>query len=102
MRLTSAAQTPLGDPLAIAMDSIEEQEWLDGSPRDTQGRTCRPHGPGPGCPARPGLGHPLHPVMVQLPIGAWTSAAILDLFPGESRAAAGWWRPVCSVPHRRP
>ncbi|MFE0510696.1 Rieske 2Fe-2S domain-containing protein [Streptomyces sp. NPDC058964] len=33
------------------------------------------------------LGHPLHPVLVQLPIGAWSSAAILDLFPGENRAA---------------
>ena len=27
------------------------------------------------------LGHPLHPMLVQVPIGAWTSAAILDLVP---------------------
>ncbi len=27
------------------------------------------------------LGHPLHPVLVQVPVGAWTSAAALDLFP---------------------
>ncbi|MFF3469291.1 Rieske 2Fe-2S domain-containing protein [Streptomyces sp. NPDC001984] len=33
------------------------------------------------------LGHPLHPVLIQLPIGAWSSAALLDLLPGESRAA---------------
>jgi nitrite reductase/ring-hydroxylating ferredoxin subunit/uncharacterized membrane protein len=32
-------------------------------------------------------GHPLHPVLVQVPIGAWTSAAILDLVPGARRAA---------------
>jgi len=32
-------------------------------------------------------GHPLHPVLVQVPIGAWTSAAILDLLPGARRAA---------------
>jgi nitrite reductase/ring-hydroxylating ferredoxin subunit/uncharacterized membrane protein len=32
-------------------------------------------------------GHPLHPAVVQLPVGAWTSAAILDLFPGTGRAA---------------
>jgi nitrite reductase/ring-hydroxylating ferredoxin subunit/uncharacterized membrane protein len=34
------------------------------------------------------LGHPLHPPMVQLPIGSWMSAAILDMRPGRSREAA--------------
>lgn len=34
-----------------------------------------------------GLGHPLHPAMVQLPIGSWMSAAVLDLWPGRSREA---------------
>ncbi|MEU3607736.1 Rieske (2Fe-2S) protein [Streptomyces sp. NPDC035033] len=33
------------------------------------------------------LGHPLHPVLVQFPIGAWLSAAVLDLVPGGQRAA---------------
>jgi len=33
------------------------------------------------------LGHPLHPVLVQVPIGAFMSAAILDLLPGEGKAA---------------
>lgn len=33
------------------------------------------------------LGHPLHPAMVQVPIGAWTSSAIVDLLPGQRRAA---------------
>ncbi|MFC7546436.1 Rieske 2Fe-2S domain-containing protein [Plantactinospora sp. GCM10030261] len=33
------------------------------------------------------LGHPLHPAMVQVPVGAWSSAAILDLLPGQRRAA---------------
>ncbi|MGW2788496.1 Rieske 2Fe-2S domain-containing protein [Streptomyces sp. NPDC001251] len=33
------------------------------------------------------LGHPLHPVLVQVPIGAWTSAAVLDLVPGGGRNA---------------
>jgi nitrite reductase/ring-hydroxylating ferredoxin subunit len=27
------------------------------------------------------LGHPLHPVLVQLPVGSWLSAGILDLVP---------------------
>ena len=33
------------------------------------------------------LGHPLHPVLVQLPVGAFISTAILDLLPGRRRAA---------------
>ncbi|WBB65557.1 Rieske 2Fe-2S domain-containing protein [Micromonospora sp. WMMD812] len=33
------------------------------------------------------LGHPLHPAMVQVPVGAWISSAILDLMPGQRRAA---------------
>lgn len=35
------------------------------------------------------LGHPLHPALVELPIGAWMSAAIFDLVPGQRRAATG-------------
>lgn len=33
------------------------------------------------------LGHPLHPVLVQLPVGAFVSAAVLDLLPGMRNAA---------------
>jgi nitrite reductase/ring-hydroxylating ferredoxin subunit/uncharacterized membrane protein len=33
------------------------------------------------------FGHPVHPVAVQVPIGAWTSAAVLDALPGSSPAA---------------
>ncbi|MFI8962586.1 Rieske 2Fe-2S domain-containing protein [Streptomyces sp. NPDC053493] len=33
------------------------------------------------------LGHPLHPLLVQFPIGAWLSAAVLDFVPGQRRAA---------------
>jgi nitrite reductase/ring-hydroxylating ferredoxin subunit len=31
------------------------------------------------------LGHALHPALVQLPVGAWTSAAVLDAFPAAGR-----------------
>jgi len=34
------------------------------------------------------LGHPLHPVLVDLPIGFWTSAMVLDLVAGERGARA--------------
>ncbi|MEU9084050.1 DUF2231 domain-containing protein [Streptomyces sp. NPDC048357] len=33
------------------------------------------------------LGHPLHPVLVQVPIGCWLSAAVLEVVPGAHRAA---------------
>ena len=33
------------------------------------------------------LGHPLHPFLVQIPIGSFTSAAVLDLLPGNERSA---------------
>lgn len=33
------------------------------------------------------LGHPLHPVLVQLPVGTWTSAGLLDLVPPLRPAA---------------
>lgn len=34
------------------------------------------------------LGHPLHPVLTDVPIGAWTAAAVLDLVPGTGPAAS--------------
>jgi nitrite reductase/ring-hydroxylating ferredoxin subunit len=33
------------------------------------------------------LGHPLHPVLVQVPVGTWTSAGVLDLIPPLRPAA---------------
>ena len=32
-------------------------------------------------------GHPIHPVAVLVPTGAWLSAAVLDLLPGNRKAA---------------
>ena len=33
------------------------------------------------------FGHPVHPVLVLVPTGAWSSVALLDLLPGNERAA---------------
>ncbi|MEU8916864.1 Rieske (2Fe-2S) protein [Streptomyces nigrescens] len=33
------------------------------------------------------IGHPLHPALVQVPMGAWLSAAVLDVVPGTRRSA---------------
>jgi uncharacterized membrane protein len=34
------------------------------------------------------FGHPIHPLMVQVPLGAWISAAVLDLIGGKGNAKA--------------
>src|SRR4051794_5925435 len=34
------------------------------------------------------LGHPLHPVLAQVPVGSWVSAGVLDLVPPFRPAAA--------------
>ncbi|TDN41692.1 putative membrane protein [Curtobacterium flaccumfaciens] len=34
------------------------------------------------------FGHPLHPLMVQVPLGAWISAAVLDTIGGKGNARA--------------
>lgn len=34
------------------------------------------------------LGHPLHPMLTDIPIGSWTSAFVLDLFGGRSSRKA--------------
>lgn len=81
-------QGPPNGVLAPAMDALERQEWLDGLANGVR-KAVRALPLGRGRDALRGLwlGHPVHPAMVQLPIGAWTSAGILDLLPGESRAA---------------
>jgi len=33
------------------------------------------------------LGHPLHPMLIQAPVGAWLSASILDFTGGDEQAA---------------
>lgn len=33
------------------------------------------------------IGHPVHPLLVLIPSGAWLSAAVLDLLPGNEKAA---------------
>ena len=49
------------------------------------------------------LGHPLHPVLAQVPVGTWVSAGVLDLLPATRPAAAvliGTGAP-CPSPVRR-
>ncbi|MEW2550694.1 Rieske (2Fe-2S) protein [Streptomyces zhihengii] len=71
------------------MDRLERAQALDGVAdrvRDTV--RAAPLGPGRDVLHGRWLGHPLHPVMVQVPVGTWFSAAVLDLVPGQRRAAS--------------
>lgn len=88
MRLTSEKQGSPNAALPAAMDTLEGQEWLDGLAAVVRkGVRALPLGRGRDALRGLWLGHPVHPVLVQVPIGAWTSAGVLDLLPGESRAA---------------
>src|SRR3954454_23516933 len=77
----------------LTIDVVERQEWLEPVESGLQravsgafeaagaaGQKARNflHGVWPG--------HPLHPVLTDIPVGAWTAAVILDL-AGETRAA---------------
>ena len=74
-----------------AVGAIASLEALD-EPARKVGKTVRdavPAGPVKDALSGTWLGHALHPVLTDLPIGAWTSAVLLDWLGGEaSRDAA--------------
>src|SRR3954449_8998751 len=43
------------------------------------------------------LGHPLHPVLVQLPVGSWTSAGLLDAGPAGGAGGGGRGGPAAGL-----
>ena len=75
-------------PTAAAEDlvhRVEQAAWLD-DPADTIQRVAdRVVPPGPTRERWRGraLGHALHPMLTDLPIGCWTSAALVDLLGGR-------------------
>ncbi|MCD0486217.1 Rieske (2Fe-2S) protein [Streptacidiphilus sp. ASG 303] len=71
-----------------ALDALGRIEALDGVVAAVQ-RAVRglPLGPLRDVLHGRQVGHPLHPALVQLPMGAWMSASVLDLVPGASRGA---------------
>ncbi|MEU6062624.1 Rieske (2Fe-2S) protein [Streptomyces sp. NPDC047097] len=72
-----------------AMDRLERSERLD-SAVDTVRRAVRalPLGPVRDLLHGRWLGHPVHPLLVQVPIGSWLSAGVLDLLPGDRHRSA--------------
>lgn len=88
-----AIQTRLHQLGEAAVESLERQDWLEPIAEGLQravvaayhaggstGRSIRDflHGTW--------LGHPLHPVLTDIPLGAWTVAAILDLLSRDGAA----------------
>ena len=78
-------------PLNALVARLESVEALDG-PGRAAGRTVRgliPDGAPKDVLSGAWLGHALHPIMTDIPIGAWTSSVLLDWMGGrDSRSAS--------------
>ena len=79
---------PIPRPVDVA-ERIERTPALDGAVRSLSQSVVRALPAGPRADRLHGVpfGQPAHPALVRLPLGCWTSAALLDLFPGTERAA---------------
>jgi nitrite reductase/ring-hydroxylating ferredoxin subunit/uncharacterized membrane protein len=79
---------PIPRPVDVA-ERIERAPALDGAVRSLSQSVVRALPTGSRADALHGVpfGQPAHPALVRLPLGCWTSAALLDLFPGTERAA---------------
>lgn len=87
--LRTALPSDAGPGLVLrAMDRIERSERADRL-ADAVRMAVRAVPMGQGRDVLHGrwLGHPVHPLMVQVPLGSWMSAAVLDFIPGQQRAA---------------
>jgi nitrite reductase/ring-hydroxylating ferredoxin subunit/uncharacterized membrane protein len=75
-------------PAALA-ERIERAPALDHPVYALSDSVVRALPPGPRTDALHGVpfGQPAHPALVQIPLGCWTSAVVLDLFPGTQRAS---------------
>ncbi|PJE99339.1 (2Fe-2S)-binding protein [Streptomyces carminius] len=89
----SAARSALPDPerpgrVLTAVERLESSTRLDGALGPLR-RAVRALPLGGARDALHGrwLGHAVHPLLVQVPIGTWLSAAVLDLMPGQRRGA---------------
>ena len=79
-RIDAIERSPRVDPLVRALEAFWGRVLPKGRAKDALHGTW--------------LGHPLHPALTDVPIGAWTSALLLDLVAGDrandaSRALVG-------------
>ncbi|GAA0286297.1 hypothetical protein GCM10010302_25710 [Streptomyces polychromogenes] len=81
--------TPGPGPLLAAVDRLERAPQADALIAGLRSAVrALPLGPVRDLLHGRPLGHPAHPLLVQVPIGTWLSAAVLDLLPERHRAAA--------------
>lgn len=71
------------------LSSAESLRQVDGPARAVQQwlRRKLPDGPAVRALAGSWFGHPLHPILVLMPVGAWLSVGVLDMLPGQQSAA---------------
>jgi nitrite reductase/ring-hydroxylating ferredoxin subunit len=74
MRLISALERAEGLDQAVALGQRAARTLRPGRLRDALNGVW--------------LGHPLHPVLVQAPLGAWLAASLLDAWPGADPGGA--------------
>lgn len=75
-------------PALELITRLEDAEWLDPlakKVRKVVNKAIRPRWARDVLHGVP-LGHPVHPLAVQVPLGAWISAAVLDVLPGNDQA----------------
>ena len=74
--------------LGVVAQRVERASFLDRLAAGAQGlgRKAVPEGPAKDVLRGTPLGHPLHPALVAVPIGAWASATLFDLL-GDDAAA---------------
>src|SRR2546430_3920859 len=74
---------------ARQLDRVERARRLDRPVEVLRRAIRRVIPPGPVADALHGtwLGHPLHPALTDVPVGAWIGAAVLDAVPGQETAA---------------
>ncbi|MFD5421253.1 Rieske 2Fe-2S domain-containing protein [Streptomyces sp. NPDC127069] len=81
--------TPGPGPLLCALERIEQAPQADALIDGLRkGVRALPLGPARDLLHGRPLGHPAHPLLVQVPIGTWLSATVLDLLPGRARRTA--------------
>jgi hypothetical protein len=75
--------------LRQVLSSAESLRQVDTPARAVQRwlRRKLPDGPAVRALAGSWFGHPLHPILVLMPVGAWLSVGVLDLLPGQRSAA---------------
>ena len=70
-------------------DTLSDHDWLEAAaqavqPELREALELLPPGMVAFLHGQP-LGHPLHPILVHLPLGGWIVAGLLDFLPGQSR-----------------